>query len=248
MVHEGCDGVPRRVRVAVVTVSRVGPGAGASSLLVRSASLGAVLGPASFVAAWVAAGGVTERPHSPVDDAISRLAAVGSDVRPLMTAGLVGFGALVPVGAWAMRRSVSTASAVAASCAGLMTLAVAATPLDRSAATDRWHALAAGAGYAALAAAPLLGAAPLLRHGHSLLGALGAVSGSVAAASLALSAGTLPTGLFQRIGLTAVDAWLVAVGGAIAAGRLAGPRGRDRPGRRRPAGASGARPPASLRS
>ena len=71
----------------------------------RVAALAGVVGPAAFIGAWSVGAAVTSREYSSIDDAISRLAAVGADTRALMTTGFVGFGVGLPVYAWALRRS-----------------------------------------------------------------------------------------------------------------------------------------------
>jgi len=188
---------------------------------VRVAALGGVLGPVAFVAAWTAGAIVTDDPYSSVDDAMSRLAAVGADSRALMTAGFVCFGVGLPVYAWALRAVVPGRAWIAAAATGLATLAVAVAPLDRSAAVDRWHGVFATVGYVTLTATPLLAAGPLNRQGHRALALLGAVAAAVAAGSLVLTLTPLPRGLFQRLGLSAADVWIVASALAIAAGRAA---------------------------
>jgi hypothetical protein len=177
----------------------------------RLALLCGVAGPGAFVGAWVA-GGLLRRPdYSPVAQAISQLAREGTSTRPLMTAGFVGFGLLVPVYAAGLRSALGPRARglrAAATTSGLATLAVAALPLSRASGqpVDTWHAVAAGTGYLAQVAAPLAGAR-LLPHAPASY----AVAG-VAAASLVASL-ALPelTGLLQRTGLTAVDLWLAAV-------------------------------------
>ena len=90
----------------------------------------------------------------------------------------------------------------------------------RSATVDTWHGVAAGTGYVTLAATPLLAARPLAQHGHRTLAAAGVVAGAVSAISLVLTTTNLPTGLFQRVGLTAADIWIATSALAIAGGRL----------------------------
>jgi len=119
---------------------------------VRSAALGGVIGPAVFIGAWTISAAITTREYSTIDDAISGLAAVGADSRPLMTAGFIGFGVAVPVYAAVLRRVVGGAAWLTATATGIATLAVSATPLDRSTTTDTWHAVFAGIGYVTLAA------------------------------------------------------------------------------------------------
>jgi hypothetical protein len=106
--------------------------------------------------------------YDPVQQAISQLAREGAPTRPLMTGGLVAFGLLLPLWARVLgRRLRSRPVEVAATVAGLATLAVAALPLTRQAGgtQDLWHAVAAGVGYVAMALTPLLAAGPLRRAG-----------------------------------------------------------------------------------
>ncbi len=179
-----------------------------------------MIGPAAFIGAWTIGAAVTTSDYSSIDDAISRLAAVGADTRALMTAGFVAFGIGLPVYASALRRVVSGSAWMTAAATGIATLAVATTPLDRSATVDTWHGVAAGIGYVTLAATPLLAARPLSQQGQRALAAAGVVAGAVSAISLVLTTTGLPTGLFQRVGLTATDIWIVTSALAIAGGRL----------------------------
>lgn len=187
---------------------------------VRVAAIGGAIGPAMFIGAWTIGAAVTTREYSSIDDAISRLAAVGADSRALMTAGFIGFGVALPVYASALRRVVGGTAWLTAAGTGIATLAVAATPLERSATIDTWHGVFAGAGYVTLAATPLLAVRPLLVQGHRALGGFGVVAGAVSAISLVLTTTNLPTGLFQRLGLTMADIWVVTSALAIAGGKL----------------------------
>lgn len=189
-------------------------------LRVRVAALGGVVGPVAFISAWVVSAAVTDHPYSPVEDAISRLAAAGADTQPLMTAGLVTLGLALPVYAVALRQVLPGPAWVAAATTGVATLAVAAAPLGRSPSLDTAHALFAAVGYAAIAATPLVAVRPLWRRGHRRLAVAGAAAGTMAAAALALSLSGLPTGLWQRLGLTSADAWIAASALSIACGRL----------------------------
>jgi hypothetical protein len=218
----------------------------------RAAALGGIVGPSAFVAAWVAGAAVTARSYSSVDDPISRLAAVGADTRWLMTAGFVVFGVALPLYAASLRRAVPGPAWIAAAATGLATLGVAATPLDRSDAVDAAHGLLAGVGYLALAATPLLAARPLLDRGHRGLALLGVAAGVVSTISLGITTLDVPTGLFQRAGLTATDLWIVATAGTITSGRLGSmgsegpaaqlPHNTDQPRRRRADGVPWKRP------
>ena len=182
---------------------------------VRTAALGGVIGPAGFIGGWVVGAVATSAPYSSVDDAISRLAAVGSDTRWLMTAGFITFGVSLPVYAWALRSAVPGRAWITAAATGLATLAVAAAPLDRSDTIDRLHGIFAGIGYLTLAATPLLAAKPLFAMGHRRLARSGLAAGITSALALALTTTGLPTGLFQRVGLTTSDAWIIATALAI---------------------------------
>ena len=68
------------------------------------AAWGLVAGPVAFVSAW-AVGGLRMPDYTPVYDAISRLAAVGSPERVLMSTGFVVYGVAVTVGGLAVRSS-----------------------------------------------------------------------------------------------------------------------------------------------
>jgi hypothetical protein len=171
-------------------------------------------GPAAFVGAWAICGALREG-YDPVEQAISQLAREGTADRVGMTAGFVAFGVLVPVFAQRLPTLVGagTALRVAATVAGLSTLAVAALPLQEveGGTGDVLHAAAAGAGYVAMAASPLLAAGPLRASGRRTAAAASVAVGAVSAASLLASVTVGPTGLWQRIGLGVVDAWFASV-------------------------------------
>ena len=193
------------VRVVSVPADRGGSAA-------RAAAIGGIIGPAVFVAAWAAVG--ASRPgYSPVHDAISRLAAVGAPRRGWMTAGFATFGVAVPAYSVALRRSVSGVAALTAAATGVATLLVGLLPLDRSAAVDRWHAVAAVAGYVTLAATPLLAAAPLGARAGNRWRRGSQVAGVTAAVLLGASVAGIATGLTQRTGLLAGDLWVAASAG-----------------------------------
>lgn len=194
----------------------------------RILRFGSLLGPAAFVSAWAASGVVTDRAYSPVLDTISRLAAIGADTRPLMTAGFVVFGLAVPASAVAWKRALGDRSWMLVVATGVSTLAVAALPLDRSDLVDRLHGIAAGAGYLTLAAIPLTARATLIRSGFARHATIGTAVSIVSVTSLAVSLAVEQTGLFQRLGLTVVDLWLVASVPVL--GALVGRSDRSHPG------------------
>jgi hypothetical membrane protein len=196
----------------------------------RNPSLGAVCGllaPTSFVAAWLV-GGLVADDYDPLQDAISRLAAEGAPTRPLMTAGLVAFGVLVPFWARTLgERLGSPTLRWVVTTAGLATLAVALLPLTQEGGTlqDALHAVTAGIGYVAMAATPLVAAPLLRRRGHGRAAAASVAVGVVSAASLIATLvvgeeGAFGSGGFQRLGLTVVDAWHVVAAGAVLRGAV----------------------------
>lgn len=176
----------------------------------RGLAWGGSVGPVAFVGAWAIGGWVTSRDYSPVEDTISQLAAIGAPTRPLMTAGMLTFGAALPAYAMALRRAIPGRAWVAAAATGVATIAVAATPLDHSELVDRLHLVAAGIGYITLAAVPVLARRSLIDAGHERLANVGSALAAVSAMALPTSLVVSQTGLFQRIGLTAGDLFLVA--------------------------------------
>ena len=186
------------------TAGTVTPPAGAR----RWCAIGGIIGPVAFVSAWTI-GGIVATHYSPVDDAISHLAAIGAPTRVLMTAGFVTFGIGLPIYSIALRDALPGSSWIAAAATGIATLGVAAAPLGRSSSGDVQHGILASAGYVALALTPLLAAGPLRRAGRTGMARASIGAGIVSA--IALVASTLPlyNGFFQRAGLTVVDVWIV---------------------------------------
>lgn len=158
--------------------------------------------------------------YDPVSTTISRLAEQGADTRPLMSAGFVGFGVLLPVFARALGRA-GGPRAVTATVAfsGLATLGVALTPLslEGGTTTDLLHAVAAGSGYVATAVSPALLARARLRGPTAA--ASYAVTAVSAAALLCSVAVPEVAGLCQRLGLGVVDVWFATVAAALMSGR-----------------------------
>ena len=175
-----------------------------------------VLAPTSFVGAWLVGGLLTDG-YDPLQDAISRLAAEGAATRPLMSAGMVTFGVLVPVWARTLGDWLGSSPLRAVvTVAGISTIAVAALPLTQEGGTtqDALHAVAAGIGYVAMTATPLVAAPLLRRRGHRLAAAASVAVGLVSAAALVGTLaigedGQVGSGGLQRLGLTVVDAWHV---------------------------------------
>lgn len=173
----------------------------------RLLAAGGVVGPASFVTAWSVLGATTSRPYSPVHDAISRLAEAGAPTRLGMTLGFAAFGVGLPLFGLALRDEQPGPAWTTAVATGLATLGVAATPLGRSDTVDLVHGAFATVGYVTLAATPWL-AAPHLPRRHAAVARTAAV---VSAAALAATVFAPGHGLWQRVGLTAGDIWVVGM-------------------------------------
>lgn len=184
---------------------------------VRLLALGGVIGPVAFVGSWALAGARTVG-YSPVDAAISDLAAVHASTRSLMTTGfvvdglgLIGFGL-------ALREALEGRAWMTAVATGVCTIGVAATPLGGWSG-DNIHAAFAGLGYASIAALPLLTATPLARSGRIRWTRVSVLAGTISAASLVASTFGPAHGLWQRLGLTVGDAWIVAIASSLIADR-----------------------------
>ena len=180
----------------------------------RVASVCGLLAPASFVGAWAMCGALRTDGYDQMEQAISQLARIGSPTRAGMTAGFVGFGVLLPVFAQRLPDLLRAGTALRTSMwvAGVATLGVAALPLQREpgGTGDLLHALAAGTGYAAMAASPAIAARALNRDDRRTAALASAAVAAVSAGALAVSVTVGPTGLWQRVGLGVVDLWFAA--------------------------------------
>ncbi len=184
---------------------------------VRRAALGGVIGPVAFVASWSMLGLVKAR-YSALHDPISDLAGENASTRLAMTAGFVVFAVGMCFFAGAMHSVLRGPAWIAAATTGCAALGVAAFPLHRSSTVDAMHGGFASIGYVALAATALLCAAPLSRRGLHAWARTATAAGVVSAGALALTIVGSLHGLFQRIGLTAGDVWVVASAVAIRRG------------------------------
>ena len=160
-----------------------------------------------FVTAWAALGAVTEG-YDPTRDPISHLAAVEATARPVMTASLVTLGVGMVLYSGALRAGLGGRAWFVALANGVATLGVAGLPLGS--AYDTAHSIAAGLGYATLAAIPVVAAAPGHRGSRSGWATASMVTGIVSALCLLASVAGWRNGLFQRLGLTLAQAWVVA--------------------------------------
>jgi hypothetical protein len=194
---------------------------------VRVLALGGVVGPAAFVGSWALAG-ATAAHYSPVDDAISDLAAVGASTRVPVTVAFVVFGCGVVAFGFALREVLGGRAWIAAVMTGGCTIGVAATPLGGWSG-DAAHATFAGLGYATLVALPLLAAPPLTGTGHWRRVCASVLTGVISAVCLVASTFGPAHGLWQRLGLTAGDVWILVVASALVTDRRAGARTSLRP-------------------
>lgn len=173
------------------------------------------MGPVAFVSAW-AVGGLRMPDYSPVHDAISQIAAVGSPERALMTTGFVVYGVAVMVGGLAVRSSIVHRAWLAVVINGLATVAVAALPLDVLATGDQAHGAAATVGYVSLALVPALAAGPLAHAGRRRAATVSVAASVAIGVCLALTVVADANGAFQRAGLGIGDVWLIAAGISLA--------------------------------
>jgi len=185
----------------------------------RLLALGGVVGPATFVAAWAVCGATTDG-YSPVHDAISDLAAVGAPTRVAMTAAFLVFGVGVVAFGCALRTALEGRAWVAAVGTGVCTLGVAAAPLGGWSG-DTVHGIFAGLGYVMIAALPLLASIPLAARGRRGWAIASRATGITAALCLAATTLGPAHGLWQRLGLTVGDTWIVVT--ALALASMSGP-------------------------
>jgi len=176
---------------------------------VRVLALGGVIGPVVFIATWALAGS-TRAGYSPADDAISDLAAGGASTRVAMTIAFVVYGLGMVAFAFALRETLDGTAWVAALITGIATIGVAMTPLGGWSG-DGAHAAFAGLGYVSIVALPLLAAGPFGARGARRAALASRAVALVGAACLLASTLGPAHGLWQRLGLTVADAWIVAV-------------------------------------
>ena len=156
-----------------------------------------MVGPIVFIAAWAVLGAGADR-YDPTRDPISRLAALGAATRPAMTAGLLALAAGMTLYGLALRPQRGWLLPVVN---GVATFGIAALPLDGD--VDSAHGLAAFLGYLTLAAVPVV-------VGPRTPAAV--TTSVVAGLCLVLSVLVDRDGVFQRIGLTVAQLWVVLSG------------------------------------
>ena len=185
----------------------------------RALAWGGVVGPPGFIAAWATAGALTKG-YSPVQESISRLAAVRAPKRQLMTAGFVCFGVAVPAYGVALRKSLAGPAWAAATVSGVATLGVGTVPLGTSALFERVPYGLAVLGSSSLALTPILASQGLSARGYGRAALASRLLGALSGACLAAPAFSQAEGLFQRVGLTLAEGWLAASAIAIVSGYL----------------------------
>ena len=179
--------------------------------LERLRCAGVIVGPLAFITSWAVSGAITAG-YSPIRDHISDLAAVDAPTRPVMNVGFAVFTVAVASAAWPLRRVIGTPTSIALAINAALSAGVALAPLGVSPEGDRVHQAVAAAGYLALAA---LGpsAAPMLAKRHPTLAKASVGVGAVSLACLVASlVSEEQSGFWQRAGITATDAWLIAIG------------------------------------
>lgn len=183
----------------------------------RLLAVGGVVGPVAFVVAWVLAGSVTSG-YSPVNDAISDLAATHAPARFGMTLGFVAFGAgVIPFG-FALRKVQAGPAWMSAVATAAFTFAVAAVPLGGPV-RDVIHGTFASLGYLTLVGVPVLASRTFVSRGRPGWVRYSCATAAVAGACLLASALGPMHGLFQRVGLTVGDVWIVVVASQLLAAR-----------------------------
>jgi hypothetical protein len=189
------------------------------SVRVRLLALGGIVGPLTFVGCWAIAGAVVHG-YSPLDDAISDLAAVGAPTRVAMTVGFVVFGIGLVAYGLALHPALAGGAWLAAIATGGCTIAVAATPLGGWSG-DAVHGTFAGLGYATIVLVPALSARELAARGRTGWARTGWLTAAAAAGCLVASTLGPTHGAWQRLGLTVGDGWIVAT--AVALATMSGP-------------------------
>jgi len=180
------------------------------SAIDRIRSAGVIVGPTAFISAWFVSGAMTEG-YSPTHDHISDLAAIGAPTRTLMNGGFTVFAVAVGLAASPLRRHIGTPAAAVLGANALLSIGIMLAPLGQSEQGDRIHSVVAGLGYLALAAtAPA--AAPALAKRSRPLAAASVGVGAISLACLVASVVRPESGFWQRAGITATDAWMIAMG------------------------------------
>jgi hypothetical protein len=173
--------------------------------LIRAARIGVVAGVSVFVVAWIALGSRLDD-YSPASEMISQIARIDRSTHLAMTVAFATFGVTMCAFALALRSS-NSRSWTAALVHGVSVIGVALTPLGTTQG-DHFHNVCAGVAYVSLATLPWLF---VRRDVTTNLWRLARGTSIAIGTSLVLSVfGPASTaGLFQRLGLTIGDAWII---------------------------------------
>ncbi len=180
----------------------------------RWLAAGAIWGPGLFILAWLVGGFMVDG-YSPVDDHISALAGVDAASRFVMNFGFVAYVLGVGSAAWPLRKVIGNGASVALFLNALLVLGVLLTPDGLSSNADFLHGGFAILTYLTLSLVGPLAALALRRRGLIGWAIASLAVGAITSMSLWISLGETNSGLFQRIGLTTTDLWLMAVGVAV---------------------------------
>lgn len=186
-------------------------------------SIALVVAPIVFAGGWALAGASIDG-FSPVRFAVSDLAGVDSSTRWPMFAVFVTYGLAMLIASRALAAVGARGSAVAAVLNGLSVLGVAAFPVHGSGRGDAIHGVFALIGYLSITAIMALAVRPLFRSGHRGAAVASVVFAVVCAGALAGTTGSDHTGLFQRVGTTTGDIWMVAAGTTLLLAGVRRPR------------------------
>lgn len=174
----------------------------------RQLAWGGIIGPVGFVLSWIVWGVVASN-YTALDDAISELAASNASTRWGMTAGFLCFTIGVGLFSLCLRRAVPGPAWISALVSAFAVLGAAIFPLG----SEPWatiHGVFAGTGYIAHALTPLLAAREFARTGQRGWTGYSVATSLVSAVALLYTLADFDHGMFQRIGLTVTDIWLVA--------------------------------------
>ncbi len=180
----------------------------------RWMAAGAIWGPGLFILAWVV-GGFMVAGYSPVEDHISALAGVDAASRFVMNFGFVAYVLGVGSAAWPLRKVIGNGASVVLFLNALLVLGVLLTPDGLSPDADFLHGGFSILIYLTLSLVGPLAALTLRRRGLIGWAIASLAVGAITSLSLWISLGETNSGLFQRIGLTTTDLWLMAVGVAL---------------------------------
>ena len=171
---------------------------------------GAVLGPGFFFVSWVIGGllypgSTLERTH------ISTLAAIGAPSRLIMVVGQVAMAAGLALAALPARSVLGLGASAGMGLAAVSLAVIIVTPDGSVPELGLLHGGFAILLYAALVAIGGLAGRHLRNQGRQVAGIVALGAATATGIFLWLSLGDTASGLFQRLGITATSAWLIAV-------------------------------------